>query len=179
MTSFIRTSNALLILVLMGVICTAFYKEYTGEGPPCPLCLLQRLGMIGMATGILMNLRFGIHIRYYSFSLMSAFIGGAIAIRQICLHICPGFPVFGVPVFGLNLYSWSFIVFCCASISIIIFLFLYSADQKKMIPMNGLEKMAFIALVAVTLANSTTVFQQCGFGPCKDVPWPQPTEQTK
>ena len=172
MIKFIRISNAFMIIVLMAVISAAFYQEFTGEGPPCPLCFLQRLGMIGVATGILMNLRFGVRIRHYAYSLLSALIGGAVAVRQICLHICPGFPIFGYPVFGYNLYTWSFIVFCCCTLAIVIFLFLFSPDQRQKFPMNSLEKFAFGYLVLITVANILLAFQVCELGPCPDPPWP-------
>ena len=172
MIQFVRNCNALMIIVLMGVISAAFYQEFTGEGAPCPLCFLQRLGMIGVATGILMNLRFGIRIRHYAYSIFSALIGGAIAVRQICLHICPGFPTFGYPVFGYNLYTWSFIVFCCSTLAIVIFLFLFSPDQRTKIPMKGFEKLAFGYLVLITVANIALAFKVCEFGPCPDPSWP-------
>ena len=109
MKEIVRTGNALLILVLVCVIGAAFYQEATKQGPPCPLCLLQRIGMIGIATGALMNLRFGIRSQHYALSLLSAGLGGAVSVRQILLHVCPGFPEFGYPVLGYGLYTWAFI----------------------------------------------------------------------
>lgn len=178
MKDFVRISNALLIFVLMGVITAAFYQEFTGEGSPCPLCLLQRLGMIGVATGIFMNLRFGIQTQHYALSLLSAGIGGAVSTRQILLHICPGFPVFGYPVLGYGLYTWAFIVFCCSAIAIVILLFLYKPDQSKKERLNWLDQLAFFSIFLITLANIALTVYQCGFGPCKDVPWP-PKKQTQ
>lgn len=172
MKDFIRVSNALLILVLMGVISSAFYEEFTREGPPCPLCFLQRLGMIGIATAILMNLRFGIRIKHYVLALFSAGIGGAVSTRQILLHICPNFPTFGYPVLGLGLYTWAFIVFCCSAISIGVFLFLYQPDQAMKVRMSWLDYLAFLATALVTLGNIILTIYQCHFGSCKDVPWP-------
>jgi len=170
----IRTLNALLALVLMGVLSLAYYQQFFKHELPCPLCLLQRLGMIGVAIGALMNLRFGIRIKHYAVSLFSAFMGGAVSIRQILLHICPGFPVFGIPVEGYGLYTWAFIVFCSSVLTIIGFMFFYSSKDKSNLPMNYLEIFAFGVVFLLTLMNFITTFIECGVGFCVDVPWPQP-----
>ena len=168
-----RTLNALMALVLMGILLSAYYQQYFKHEMPCPLCILQRLGMIGVSVGALMNLRFGIQTQHYAVSLFSAFVGGAVSVRQIFLHICPGFPVFGIPVYGLNLYTWAFLAFCCSVLAIIGLLFLYSPKDDSRLPLNWLEKLAFIVVILVTLANFITTFDECGLGFCKDVPWVQ------
>ncbi len=173
MTRLVRTINALIILILVGVIFSAYYQQFFKHERPCPLCILQRLGMIGVSTGLMLNLRFGVKIAHYGLALLSAFIGGAIAARQICLHICPGFPIFGIPVFGLELYTWSFIVFCCAVLSIILLLFLYAPSQKSRLPLNAFEALAFMALIVITILNLISTYMECGFGPCIDLPWSQ------
>jgi disulfide bond formation protein DsbB len=170
----IRTLNALLVLVLMGVLLSAYYQQFFKHEMPCPLCILQRLGMIGVSVGLLMNLRFGIRPEHYALSLLSAFMGGAVSIRQILLHICPGFPVFGIPVFGLSLYTWAFIVFCCSALAIIGFLFFYSPKDKSSTQMNYFEIFTFGLVFTITLMNFFTTFYECGVGFCLDVPWPQP-----
>ncbi len=106
--------------------------------------------MVGVATGLLMNLRFGIRSRHYALSLLSAFFGGGVALRHICLHICPQFPVFGNPVLGLSLYTWSFLVFVCSSLSITVLLFFDPPPEKSM---NRFEKMAFGLIVVTTILN--------------------------
>lgn len=171
---FVRTFNALMALVLMGIICAAFYQQYFRHETPCPLCLLQRLGMIGAACGALMNLRFGIQMRHYALILLATFFGGITAGRQILLHICPGFPVFGIPVFGMGLYTWSFITFFCTAFATVVFLFFYSSEQSRQLKMNGFEKFAFGVVMLLTVANLIMVLFECGLGYCIDVPWPQP-----
>lgn len=146
----IRTVNAFLILVLVGVLLAGLYQQYFRDNPICALCYLQRIGMIGVATGLLMNLRFGVRSRHYALSLLSAFFGGGVALRHICLHICPQFPVFGTPVLGLSLYTWSFLVFVCSSLSIIVLLFFEPPPQQAM---NRFEKMVCGLLLATTALN--------------------------
>ncbi len=169
-----RTLNALMALILMGSILAAYFQQYSRHETPCPLCLLQRLGMIGVATGALLNLRFGIQPAHYAFSLLSAFVGGSVSIRQLLLHLCPGSPVFGYPVLGLSLYTWAFLTFCSSIIGIILLLFLEAQSDKDTSKMNWFEHGAFALVFILTLLNFITTFDECALGFCKDVPWPQP-----
>jgi disulfide bond formation protein DsbB len=169
-----RGLNALLALTITGVLTWVYYFQFAWGEKPCPLCILQRLGMIGVAMGALMNLRFGIHPRHYSVSLFAAFFGGAVSIRQILLHICPGSPIFGTPVFGLSFYTWAFLIFCSSVLAIIGLLLLYSPKDNPRYPKKFFEKLVFSIVSFVIIMNLITTFSQCGFGVCEDVPWPQP-----
>ncbi len=171
-TRVIRLLNALMALVFVGVLTAGFYQEWSKNELPCPLCYLQRLGMIGVALGALMNLRFGIQIRHYAFSLLSALLGGGIALRQIALHVCPGFSEFGTPVWGWGLYTWSFVSFFCSVLAIILFLFLHKSSDSKLKSLTWFDKFAFLGVGLLIVSNIVTVLFQCQFGPCHDVPWP-------
>ncbi len=157
----------------MAIITAAFYQEFFRHEQPCPLCYLQRVAMIGVSMGALLNLRFGVKVQHYALSLIFAFFGGFVALRQICLHICPGFPVFGYPVLGFNLYTWSFLSFAAVFFAIIILLFFYSKVDCKIQELNWLDVIAVVCIFSVIVCNLVAVGYQCQFGPCKDVPWPQ------
>jgi disulfide bond formation protein DsbB len=165
MEKFCRFLNALMIFVLVGILCSAYFQQFVKHEEPCPLCLLQRLGMIGVATGAFLNLRFGIRPFFYGLSMLSAIGGISVSIRQILLHICPGSPTFGIPVFGFGLYTWAFIAFACCFLGISFLLMLYQPTFKAA-KMNFLEKTAAFALIFVTAANVITTFIECGLGPC-------------
>lgn len=164
-----RDLNALVIVIIAGVLLSAFSVQIFWKEDPCPLCLLQRLGMIGVALGMMLNIKFGIHMSHYGFCLLSSFFGGFVALRQISLHVCPGFPEFGLPVLGLSLYTWSFVVFVCCVLAVALLLFLYDPKQSTGEPpiMNSWSKFAFFLIFTVTLANVLTTFLQCGFGSCE------------
>lgn len=168
MNELARTLNALMIITLAGVLFAAYGVQFFEHEEPCPLCMLQRLGMVGVACGALLNLRLGIQPAHYALCLLSAVFGGSIALRQISLHVCPGFPVFGRPVLGLSLYTWSFIVFACVITLISILLFLYKPEPKKLNALNLLEKAAFALIFLVAFLNIFTTFSECGFGLCAD-----------
>lgn len=160
--------SGILVVILSGVVTSAFgYQFLTGENP-CPLCLLQRLGMIGVATGQLLNFRFGISMKHHAFSLVHCLFGGSVAIRQILLHICLNFPTFGTPVLGLSLFTWSFLVFVCASLLIIFLMAIYKPNMQpatsKGIKALHLFAGSFIFLIAV--ADIATTLNICGLGAC-------------
>lgn len=170
MLAWQRAINALGILVIVGVLLSAFGVQFLKHEEPCPLCMLQRLGMIGVATSLLLNLRFGPHSSHYALALLSSLVGGSVALRQISLHVCPGFAEFGVPVLGLSLYTWSFIVFVCSILGVAILLFLLDQEQKTTDPQpcQRLCQLAFWFILLVTFVNIFTTYMQCGLGPCAD-----------
>ncbi len=161
--------NALMIVILCGVLLGAFGVQFLWHENPCPLCLLQRAGMIGVAIGALLNLWFGVHMAHYGLCLLSALTGGFVALRQISLHVCPGMSPFGLPVLGLSLYTWSFFVFVCVVLGVAVLLFLYDPhDNVEMPPLNLWGKFASGLLFFVVVANIVTTFMLCGIGPCQD-----------
>lgn len=165
-----RDLNALMVIILSGVLLSAYGVQFFMHEKPCPLCMLQRIGMIGVAVGALLNIWFGIRTSHYALCLFSALMGGFVALRQISLHVCPGFPEFGMPVLGLSLYTWSFVVFVCVVALIALLLCLYDpkeSDEEE--PLDVWGKLAFGLILAVALANVVTTYMQCGLGPCQDV----------
>lgn len=170
MIAWQRNLNALAILILVGVLLSAFAVQFLAHEEPCPLCLLQRLGMIGVACSLLLNLKFGMHPSHYALALFSSLLGGMVALRQISLHVCPGFGTFGIPVLGLSLYTWSFIVFFASILGVAILLFLIDSKKSNEAPPIWCVwcTSALATTLIVTLANVVTTFIQCGFGPCQD-----------
>ncbi len=167
-TTWCFTLNAVHVIVLVLILFGAFIYQCAEHEAPCPLCLLQRLAMIGVCSGALLNLRFGIKPTYYGISLIWALFGAGTSLRQIALHICPQFPKFGHPVCGLNLYAWAFVIFACSILAIAIMLMLYDKeDDTALIPnLNVLKVIAFAGLFLVCLANVITIFIACGWGSC-------------
>ncbi len=162
--------NALVILVICGILLGAFGVQIFLHEQPCPLCMLQRIGMIGVALGMLLNVQFGVRMSHYGFSLLSALMGGFVALRQISLHVCPGFSTFGLPVLGFSLYTWSFFIFVCSVLAVAVLLFLYDPEKAKdpKPSRNKFCQIAFGLLFLVVLANVFTSLIQCGLGPCTD-----------
>ena len=86
---------------------------------PCPLCMLQRYGMILSTLGalyVIMQARRGTlttagYAQGLGMGLIASIAGSSVSVRQILLHIKPGDSGYGAPVLGLHLYTWAFITF--------------------------------------------------------------------
>ncbi len=160
-----RTLNALEAFILGVIVAGALSIQFFMHEKPCPLCLLQRLAMICIGASVLLNTKYGPEKKHYGLALLSAIFGGFIALRQIALHACPGFPKFGVPFWGLSLYTWSFIIF--ASTVAFNGLLLFFFKRKKLVtPMNWFGHLVFWLLIVVSLINIAGTIAECGFGPC-------------
>ena len=106
-----RVLNILALFVICAVLSVAFYIQFTNEPLPCPLCLLQRVAMVAVGFGLVLNLTCGLRPGHYGIMLLGAVFGAATALTQITLHIVPGTGSYGPPILGLHLYSWAFIAF--------------------------------------------------------------------
>ena len=170
MSSWERDLNALMAIILSGILLGAFGVQIFMHEQPCPLCLLQRLGMLGVASGALLNVWYGIRMSHYGLILLNSLMGGLVALRQISLHACPGFSVFGIPVLGLSLYTWSFIIFACVVLATALLLFLYDPKESEEppLPLNLWCKTSFALIFFVSVVNVVTTLFQCGLGPCTD-----------
>lgn len=164
-----KNLNALVILIISGVLLGAYGVQFFWHEEPCPLCLLQRLAMVAVAASLLLNIYSGVRTSHYALALLSCVVGGFVALRQISLHVCPGMPEFGLPVLGISLYTWSFFVFVCSVLAIAILLFLYDARDTEVTdePVNRFCHIAGWCLLFVTIANVVSTFIQCGMGPCQ------------
>ncbi len=169
MNKFAEVINSLVVLILCLVLTGAIAYEYGLHETPCPLCFLQRIAMIGVGIGFMLNLHYGIRIRHYTISYFYAIFGASVSMRQILLHICPGQKPFGLPVFGLSLYSWAFIIFSCVIIGIgLLFMFYIPfIETKEPRKMPRFYQFVSTYLILITIANFIIVLTTCGVAPCK------------
>lgn len=168
MVSLVRNLNALLIVIYGLVISAAFGIQVFAGEVPCPLCYLQRVGMISVCLGVFLNLVYGVRVFHYGLSLIGAVFGGIISTRQILLHLCPGTTPFGEPVFGISLYTWAFFTFVSSVIFISILLFLYRHEQEEAPKSyNWFQKFALFLLLFIIFGNILSVGLQCGLGYCE------------
>lgn len=165
--------NTLELIGVVLMLMMAFGFQLILYELPCPLCLLQRVGFIGIAFGFLMNLRFGLRPSHYAIVLLSALFTSFIALRQIALHVVPGTGTYGNALFGLHLYTWSFIV---CTLIVIATTFVLSIDKqylsaykfKLRVPI--LVHILFAITVLIIIANVVSVLLECGFKACPDDP---------
>ena len=120
------------VLAYTVVMLSAFFIQFVEGEFPCPLCMLQRYGMILSTIGalwIIMQARRGTltttrYAQGLGMGMIGVLAGATVSLRQIALHIKPGDPGYGEPVLGLHLYSWAFVTFAIVLIYVGVMLML-------------------------------------------------------
>jgi disulfide bond formation protein DsbB len=165
--------NALNILGVAVLLILAFLFQFLLNELPCPLCLLQRAGFLITAIGFLFNLKFGLRPSHYVLSLLGALFTAFVALRQVALHVVPGSGAYGSAIFGLHMYTWSFIV----SMAIVILTSItlgfdtqYRTFQKDTLHLNKVAHAFFALILVLAFTNFIAVVMECGFAPCPDNP---------
>jgi disulfide bond formation protein DsbB len=156
------------------VILAAISTQFTGDEMPCPLCVLQRMGMILVGIAALWmvgqarkrTLTMGGYARSYGFMMLGALLGASISIRQVELHILPGDAGYGGTVLGLHLYTWALVTFIIVLIYTAIML-TFLRPTFPVVPQGDLAKwISWILIgifIAVILANVVLIFAEEGF----------------
>jgi disulfide bond formation protein DsbB len=170
----IKTLNAIDVLGLAFLLLVAFILQIRYHELPCPLCLLQRLGVLAIAFGFLLNVQFKIHPAHYALSLLSAMLTASICVRQIFLHVIPGDPGYGLPLFGLHLYTWLFLL-CVGVIIYISIIFSISPqyeydEPSKTKGMQLLTHAAFALVFLLAIFNGISTYLECGVKACPENP---------
>ncbi len=173
-----RLINIVALFALVGVLVGSLHLEFGVGEQPCPLCLVQRSAMIGLAVGPLMNLLWGMKPAHYALSILAAMVGGAASTRQILLHIAdPTDPGYGPAVAGFHLYTWAFITFAIAIVGCAALLIwdrpFRVEDTGVLHQRRAMRILAFTAIAWVTLdllVIGLSVLPECGLGLCPDDP---------
>lgn len=168
-----RVANLFEFSGILVVLFLAFAMQFIDNELPCPLCLLQRLGFLMVAYGFLLNFRFGFRPSHYSIVIISALFTSFVALRQVALHVLPGTGSYGSAVFGLHLYTWSFI---CSMAIVVGTTLLFGIDRQYLTDVKStklwrrMTNFFAILLVAMLIANMTSVLMECGLKQCPDNP---------
>ena len=164
------TANSLCILGLSLVLAGAFYFQFGLGESPCPLCLLQRMGIFGVILGLGFNTTFGFRKEHAALVVGSALIGASFSIRQVLLHInpSPGEPTgYGSAVLGMHLYSWAAVAFVTAIAGTALFLLLVRDEPPgtRRRP-SKFEWGALYLAALLCLMNVLSAFAECRLGGC-------------
>jgi disulfide bond formation protein DsbB len=158
----------LFILLATAVLIQFYLKEL-----PCPLCLLQRIGFFGIAISMCLNLHFGYRTSHIGFSLLFAVFTSFVALRQIELHVVPGTGSYGNAIFGMHLYTWSFLISLGAVIynALVLILDLTPTYRYQLGKFwTGFNRIVVIFVALLILINLVLTYMECGFGFCPDNP---------
>jgi disulfide bond formation protein DsbB len=170
---FSQWINIFELLGVMAVLSLALIFQFGLGELPCPLCLLQRIGFLGVAFGFLLNFRFGFRPSHYAIVLMSALFTSFVALRQVSLHVLPGTGAYGDAVFGLHMYTWSFIISMMIVITTTVLL---GVDKQYFLPLSNDKvwrywaKLLFAAMLVTIAANIYATYSVCGLHMCPDNP---------
>ncbi len=140
---------------------------------PCPLCLLQRVGLVATGFGLILNIRCGPRPLHYGLVLIGALFGAAAAGRQVLLHIVPGSGAYGAPFLGLHLYTWCLIFFLLAIAAVAVMLLLEGqfATPGSAVPASPRwVELAAAALIVMTTLCVVSTYVECGPRECPDDP---------
>jgi disulfide bond formation protein DsbB len=160
--------NALALYAIAAALLAAFYYQIVLGELPCPLCLLQRVGLVALAVGPVLTLRHGPRPAHYGLVIIAALIGSGIAARQVLLHIAPGDPGYGSALLGYHFYTWAFVCFA-AAIAASAAMLLGEAQFEGFTTAPEPELFGTVAvwlIIAVTLLNAGSVLLECGIGWC-------------
>jgi disulfide bond formation protein DsbB len=154
------------VLAVCGVLSGSLAYQFTLGELPCPLCVLQRFSFLLAGAGSLSILRntaplgrMASQAKGFALCIFASFIGAAVSIRQILLHIVPPDAGYGPPVLGLHLYTWALVVFCCLILSSALGL-LGLTDKASALPRmvtNGIS--ALIIVIGTVIALATFAMQ--------------------
>lgn len=163
--------NALGLLVITFVLLMASVLQVVLNELPCPLCLLQRLGFMLVMFGFMLNVIYGPQQRHYGILIIGALFGAATALRQVSLHVIPGTPGFGSPVFGIHYYTWAFILFSLTIVGVAVLQLLWNKDwNNNDYKMNRFGKFVCLVAIFAVVINVISTFIECGPYQCPDNP---------
>jgi disulfide bond formation protein DsbB len=165
----------LVMFVIAGILTTAMSLQYANGELPCPLCLLERVAMLGVCFGILLNFRRGFSYQNTGFSLLFAIVLLVVSVRQSLLDIYPrpGHQYIGSAIFGIHMPVWSIIIALTLLTSYAVKLailgddeYLREADVSEFPAIRRIADILSAYVIAICLINLVSVILQCGFGEC-------------
>ncbi|WP_062268318.1 disulfide bond formation protein B [Endozoicomonas arenosclerae] len=177
--NFVKCASGLEVLAVCLLLTAAFWFQFVMHELPCPLCILQRQGILAIASGFLLNMRYHVRPSHYSLSLLAATLTSFIALRQIALHVTTP-QGYGSAFLGLHMYTWVYIL-CSVSIIYIAIVIGYSkqfelhaykdeVSEARDPRIRMFSHIAFVLLVFLIAANIFSIFFECGLEQCPDNP---------
>lgn len=167
----------LFILGMLGAIAailTAAMIIQYGKGElPCPLCLLQRVAMLGVGFGLMLNFRRGFSDRNLGISLLFAVFLLIVAARQTLLDIYPrpGHEYVGSAILGLHMPVWSIVIAVALITAFALKLAIVGSEDGRPPPKPSsaygrLATVLSLYVIAIAAVNFGSVVIQCGLSQC-------------
>lgn len=163
------------LAALAGICFTllaAFFFQLAWGELPCAFCNLIRVALMIFGGGLLLNLWQGFNAWNYVLSAVGGLIGSLISLLFLFVKAPPDSVPTGSAVFGLHMYSWTFLISTAAGLYCVFMLAFYAMKQapqaSEILPSGAILKSKakpviaglFIFLVG---ANVVSAFLQNGF----------------
>ncbi len=170
-----RLADLALLAILMGlgaILTAAMVLQYAAGEIPCPLCLLQRVGMFGVCFGIIHHVRRGYDARNLGIGLVWAIYLLVISVRQVLLNIVarPGHAYPGSAVLGLHMPVWSVVIALAILLALAATLALFDGKRLTATPpspvLTRIGGIAGLYIIGLGLINLVSAVLQCGLGAC-------------
>jgi disulfide bond formation protein DsbB len=162
-----------MMAVIAAVLTAAAVMQYGYGELPCPLCLLQRLAMLGVCFGLMQNFRNGFSDRNLGYSLLFAVFLLVVSVRQTLLDIYPrpGHAYIGSAVLGLHMPVWSILIAVALITAFALKLVIVGTEDGSLPPdrkslFGRLATIVSFYVIALALLNFGSVAVQCGLGEC-------------
>lgn len=162
-----------MMAVIAGVLSAAMIMQYAYGELPCPLCLLQRVALLGVCFGLIQNFRTGFSDRNVGFCLLFSVFLLIVSIRQTLLDIYPrpGHAYIGNAVLGLHMPVWSILIATALITAFAIKLCVIGTEDgarppSPASPLGRIATAVSLYVIALALANFGSVVVQCGLKQC-------------
>jgi disulfide bond formation protein DsbB len=162
-----------IMAVIAGILTAALVMQYGYGELPCPLCLLQRVAMLGVCFGLMQNFRNGFSDRNLGYSLLFSVFLLVVSARQTLLDIYPrpGHAYVGSAVLGLHMPVWSILIAVGLITAFALKLCVIGTEDGARSPerrsvVGILAAILSSYVIALALTNFGSVVMQCGLGEC-------------
>lgn len=162
-----------IVVVVAAILTAAMVVQYAGGELPCPLCLLQRVAMLGVCFALLQNFRRGFSDRNLGVALLFALFLLVVAVRQTLLDIYPrpGHEYVGSAILGLHMPVWSILIAVALIAAIGLKLLILGTEDGRRSPdrrsvIGRIAALIGFYVLGIALLNFGSVVVQCGFGQC-------------
>lgn len=165
----------LMLAIIAGILTAAMTMQYVYGELPCPLCLLERVALFGVAFGIAMNFRHEFSYRNTGLSLLFAIFLLVVSVRQTLLDIYPrpGHEYIGTAVFGLHMPVWSIVIALAILTGYAAKLTVLGDDDRlehariaRFPLLSRIAQVLSLYVIVLCIINFVSVIVQCGFGEC-------------
>ena len=161
---FICFINSLCVYFIGAVLLLSLYQGFTIGMVPCPLCLLQRFFLTGVAIPLLFNIRGGRHLKNFTASLFACILGALVAFYQWSQQIANSGVSHAPQILSQPLHVWSAIFFM--ALAVIIILMMLFLNPRENFASDLFAKIAYIFFAMILVAEMVLVFGTCGIMMC-------------